>query len=194
MNRDNHYEAAFEAYLRSRGIAVMPIDEAHRSELDDTIVKSPDFIVVGPEDARLVVDVKGRKFPGGPSERPRRTWENWSTRDDIDGLGRWAARFGPSFRGVLAFVYHVLPSVALPDGTPDAFTFRERQYLIRGVSARDYARHMRLRSSRWQTVHLATATFRELVQPFSHFLTPRVPPLEWNEPACLAPDDVSSLA
>ena len=176
MNRDNHYEAAFEAFLRGRGIAVMPIDEAQRSYLDETEVKSPDFIVVGPDDARLVVDVKGRKFPGGPIGKRRKTWENWSTREDIDGLERWADRFGPGFRGVLAFVYHVLPCVALPSDTPDAFTFRERHYLMRGISALDYAQHMRRRSPRWRTVHLATDTFRELVRPFSAFLaaTPQV--------------------
>ena len=170
MNRDNHYEAAFEALLRGRGVAVVPVDEARRNCLDADDVKSPDFIVVGPDDARLVVDVKGRKFPGGPAGRPRRTWENWSTRDDVDGLGRWAARFGDGFRGVLAFVYHVLPCVALPAGTPDVFAFRDHLYLMRGVAAADYARHMRRRSPRWDTVHLSTDTFRRLVRPFSHFL------------------------
>src|SRR5439155_1646923 len=48
MRRDNHYEAAFEWYLRDRGIAVVPIDEARRSYLDADEIKSPDFIVVGP--------------------------------------------------------------------------------------------------------------------------------------------------
>ena len=58
MNRDNHYEAAFEAFLRGRGVAVVPIDEARRSYLDADEVKSPDFIVVGPHDARLVVETR----------------------------------------------------------------------------------------------------------------------------------------
>ena len=119
MNRDNHYEAAFEAYLRRHGVAVVPVVEARRSYLDAAEVKSPDFLVVGPDDARLVVDVKGRKFPGGPAGSPRKMWENWSTREDIDGLSRWSDRLGDGFRGVLAFVYEVLPTVALPAGTPE---------------------------------------------------------------------------
>jgi hypothetical protein len=170
MNRDNHYEAAFEAFLRTRGVAVVAVDEARRSYLDDADVKSPDFLVVGPHDARLVVDVKGRKFPGGPSDKPRRVWENWSTRDDIDGLERWAARFGSDFRAVLAFVYHVLPAVCLPADTPDVFEFRDRLYLMRGVAVATYRAAMRSRSPRWRTVHLPTAAFRRVVRPFSHFL------------------------
>jgi len=132
MNRDNHYEAAFEAFLRTLGVAVVAVDEARRSYLDEESIKSPDFLVVGPHDARLVVDVKGRKFPGGTAEHPRMVWQNWSTRDDISGLERWASRFGPGFRGVLAFVYHILPCVELPEATPDLFAFRERVYLMRG--------------------------------------------------------------
>ena len=171
MNRDNHYEAAFEAFLRGRGVAVVPIDEARRSYLDETEVKSPDFIVVGPHDAKLVVDVKGRKFPGGPAEKPRKVWQNWSTRGDIDGLARWADRFGNGFRGVLAFVYEILPCVLMPADTPDLFAFRDRVYLMRGICAADYAEHMQQRSPRWNTVHLPVGEFRRLVRPFSDFLT-----------------------
>lgn len=171
MNRDNHYEAAFEAYLRERGAAVIAVDEARRSYLDDESIKSPDFLVVGLRDGRLVVDVKGRKFPGGSDEHPRKVWQNWCEREDVDALERWAARFGPGFRGVLAFVYHILPCVELPDTTPDLFAFRDRVYLVRGVAVEVYRASMRQRSPRWGTVHLPTADFRAAVKPFSHFLT-----------------------
>ncbi|MCE9562529.1 MAG: HYExAFE family protein [Planctomycetes bacterium] len=173
MNRDNHYEAAFDAFLRARGVAVVAVDEARRSYIDETSIKSPDFLVVGEHDARLVVDVKGRKFPGGTSEHPRMVWQNWSTREDIDGLDFWTNRFGPSFRGVLAFVYQILPCVELPEATPDLFEFRDRVYLMRGVCVRQYRTTMRQRSPRWGTVHLPTADFRKAVKPFSHFLGPR---------------------
>ncbi len=171
MNRDNHYEVAFEAFLRTLGVAVVAVDEARRSYLDEDSIKSPDFLVVSSDEARLVVDVKGRRFPGGTEEHPRLVWQNWSTRDDIDSLDRWAARFGPGFRGVLAFVYHILPCVALPETTPDLFTFRDRIYLVRGVSVVEYRSAMRARSPRWGTVHLPTADFRKVVKPFSSFLT-----------------------
>jgi len=128
--------------------------------------------VVGAPDARLVVDVKGRKFPGGTSEHPRMVWQNWSTREDIDGLDRWTARFGPGFRGVLAFVYQIQPRVELPEATPDLFPFRDHVYLMRGVGVTQYRTAMRQRSPRWGTVHLPTADFRKAVKPFSHFLKP----------------------
>lgn len=174
MKSDNHYETAFEAYLRRLGVAVVPVVESRRSYLDAAEVKSPDFLVVGEDDARLVVDVKGRKFPGGPAGSPRKMWENWSTREDIDGLARWAVRLGDGFRGVLAFVYEVLPTVALPADTPDLFAHRDRLYLARGVGVDDYRDHMTTRSPRWGTVHLPADAFRRLVKPFSWFLDRRV--------------------
>jgi hypothetical protein len=180
MNRDNHYEAAFEAFLRDRGVGFVAVDEAKRTLLGDDAVKSLDFIVVGPDDAKLVVDVKGRKFPGGPPGKPRKVWENWSTLDDVDGLARWAERFGPGFRGVLAFVYHILPSVELPADTPDLFPFRDRLYLIRAVDVADYRDLMGGRSRRWGTVHLSAAAFRRVVRPFSHFLVNPTAPVEFK--------------
>ncbi len=170
MNRTNHYEVAFEAYLRERGVATLPIVEARRSYLDESQVKSPDFLVMGADQTSFVVDVKGRVFPGR-GRRSHKVWENWSPRADVDGLYRWAARFGPGFRGVLAFVYHVLPEVELLPGTPDLFEFRDRLYLMRGVTVTDYRSVMRPRSPRWGTVHLTKEAFRGVVKPFSHFLS-----------------------
>ena len=45
------------------------VDETRRACLGDVSVKNLDFIVYGQAGARLVVDVKGRRFPGGPPER-----------------------------------------------------------------------------------------------------------------------------
>jgi len=172
MKTDNHYEVAFEAYLRDRGVATLPVVEARRSYLDADSVKSPDFVIVSQTDARLVVDVKGRKF-GGTAENPRRIWQNWCERDDVASLERWSAHFGPGFRGVLAFVYLVAPEIALAPFTPDLFVHREARYLLRGVEVGDYRATMRRRSPRWSTVHLATSDFRHIVKPFSWFLGPR---------------------
>ncbi len=170
MDRSNHYEAAFEAFLRDRGVGFVAVDEAHRSTLGEGPVKSVDFIIV--DSAKLVVDVKGRRFPGGTAENPRKVWQNWSTEDDIDGLARWAAHFGPGFRGVLAFVYHLAPPFDVRPGTPDAFAFRGTTYLMRAVDVAAYRAAMRPRSRRWNTVHLSTGDFQRLVRPFSAFLTP----------------------
>ena len=94
MDRTNHYETAFEAYLQWHGLGYIAVDETRRALFGDTPVKSLDFVVFGDNSSRLVVDVKGRRFPGGKKDQPRLVWESWSTRADIDGLERWAGRFG----------------------------------------------------------------------------------------------------
>ncbi|HEY1189707.1 MAG TPA: HYExAFE family protein [Gemmata sp.] len=173
MKSDNHYEVAFDAFLRKQGCGVVPVVEARRNYLDASEVKSPDFIVVGPGEAKLVVDVKGRKFPGAAKGgKPRNVWHNWCERDDVEGLSRWSDRLGDGFRGVLAFVYDLALQIELPACTPDVFVFRGRVYLMRGVPVREYHKHMRTRSPRWRTVHLPSDDFRNLVKPITHFLAP----------------------
>jgi hypothetical protein len=147
--------------------------------LGETPVKSLDFIVFGERGARLLVDVKGRRFPCG-REGKRRVWECWSTREDLDGLERWAELSGPGYRGVLVFTYHVLPGVELPEDTEDLWTWRGRRYLLRAVAADDYRRHMRVRSPRWGTVTLPRAVFRTLVRPIHHFTGAAPSSLEWD--------------
>ncbi len=169
MDRSNHYERAFEAYLQEQGLCYVAVDETRRPWLGDSPVKSLDFIVFGAGGARLVVDVKGRRFPAGPAGRQRRVWESWSTRDDVEGLGRWAALSGPGYRGLLVFAYHLLPEVALPEETEDVWVFSGRRYLLRGVDAEDYEKSMRVRSPSWGTVALPRAAFRALVRPLHHF-------------------------
>jgi hypothetical protein len=168
MDRSNHYEAAFEAYLQWHRLGYIAVDESRRSQLGDTPVKSLDFLIFGPQGARLVVDIKGRRFPSGGA-KPRHVWECWSTQDDVDGLERWSALSGPGWQGLLAFAYHVLPAIELPNDVEDLWTWRGKRYLLRAVDVADYRRHMGVRSPRWGTVSLPRAVFRELVKPLYHF-------------------------
>ena len=79
-NRDNHYEAAFEEYLREQRVPYVAVDEAKRSRWAEGSIKSLDFIVSPPGGASWLVDVKGRRFPSGEQKQ---YWKNWSTRDDL---------------------------------------------------------------------------------------------------------------
>jgi hypothetical protein len=169
MDRSNHYEAAFEAYLQWHRLCYVGVDETRRAWLGDTRVKNLDFIVHGESGARLLVDVKGRSFPSGSPGRQRRIWECWSTREDVDGLERWADLFGPGYQAVLVFAYYLLPSVTLADDTDDLWTWRGKRYLLRAIGVADYRRHMRVRSPKWGTVGLPGPVFRELVRPFHSF-------------------------
>ncbi len=170
MDANNHYESAFRAYLQERGFGFVAIDEARRTQLGDGPVKSLDFIVHGECGSRLLVDVKGRRFPTGGEGRRRHVWESWSTEDDVRGLERWEEAFGAGYTGLFVFVYQLLPDVNLPPDTDDLHEWHGRRYLIRAVAVADYRRAMRVRSPKWGTVHLPLAAFRELVRPFRFFV------------------------
>jgi hypothetical protein len=137
--------------------------------LGEAPVKSLDVIVFGDNGSRLVVDVKGRRFPAGRAGKQRRVWECWSTQEDIDGLRRWVDLWGAGYQGLLVFCYHILHGVELSTETEDLWTWRGRRYLLRAVEVNDYQRHMRVRSPKWGTVTLPRAAYRELVQPFYHY-------------------------
>jgi hypothetical protein len=169
MDRSNHYEAAFEGYLQEHRLCYVAVDETRRAWLGEARVKNLDFIVHGEAGARLLVDVKGRRFPAGTRGRRRRVWECWSTREDVDGLLRWEALFGGGFRGLFVFAYHILPGVTFAEDVPDLWEWHGRRYLLRAVTAADYREVMRPRSPRWGTVSLPGSAFRELARPFHHF-------------------------
>lgn len=178
MDRSNHYEAAFEAYLQWQGLCYIAVDETHRAQLGDSPVKSLDFMVFGATGSRLVVDIKGRRFPAGTPSRPRRVWECWSTRADIDGLSRWAEVSGVDYQGLLVFAYALHSSVQLSPTTEDLWTWRGKRYLFRAVSVEDYREHMVQRSPRWETVTLPRTVYRSLVRPLRHFTHREVPLFE----------------
>src|SRR3954452_21755746 len=99
-NRANHYEAAFEAYIRARRVPCVAVDEAKRAISGEEGVKNPDFLLYPGKGPNLVVEVKGKR---GKTAIGRRAWENWVTVDDLSGLDRWQAMFGPGFRALLCF-------------------------------------------------------------------------------------------
>src|SRR5688572_30122749 len=99
-DRSNHYEAAFEGFLRALKVPTLSIDETRRTFAAGETVKSLDFIVMRPRSGALLIDVKGRSLKGA-----KPTLENWVRQEDVEGLRRWRLQFGPGAVGVLAFVY-----------------------------------------------------------------------------------------
>lgn len=169
MDRNNPYEAAFENYLQQRGLCYVAIDETRRALLGETPIKNLDFIVLGANGGRLLLDIKGRRFPGGTASKPRYVWENWATHEDLDGLQNWRAVFGPNYLAMLVFLYRIGPNVELPADCADLWTFRDQQFLLRAVAVDDYLQNSRVRSPKWGTVALPTETFRKLARPFRYF-------------------------
>jgi hypothetical protein len=166
-NRDNHYEAAFEQYLRSRGVPYVAVDEAKRSLLGGASIKSLDFIVSSPAGTSWLVDVKGRRFPSGDEQK--QYWKNWSTRDDLASLAQWERLFGASFGGMFVFAYNIVGDRA-PLARDQLFEFRGGLYAFVGVRLADYAMWARPISPRWDTLAMPTAKFRELAAPLDWLL------------------------
>ena len=167
-NRNVHYEAAFEDYLRSRGVPYIAVDETKKAIFGSVSLKSFDFVVYSSDGPNLLVDVKGRKFPDtvpGPG-RCGKAWENWVTRDDIDGLIEWQGVFGKGFQATLSFVYWLQGP---PNRAPfqDMHLYRGKHYAFMAIPLDDYLSIARPRSRKWQTLAVPSADFSRWAKEFA---------------------------
>lgn len=166
--RDNHYESAFEEYLRERRIAYVAVDEQRRSLVEsDTTLKNLDFIVSPSDSVSLPLDVKGRRFPSG--ERHKQYWRNWSTWDDLHSLARWQDKLAPGSCALLVFAFHVVGARS-PVPAARLFAFRDRWYAFLAVRVADYIQFARPLSARWQTVAMPAPLFRQAAFSFDEIL------------------------
>jgi hypothetical protein len=180
MHRDNHYEVAFEAFLRARRVAYIAVDEARRSLVADGSLKSLDFIVSPAGCENWLVDVKGRRFPSG--DEHQQYWKNWSTRDDLRSLAAWQTHFGDGFSPLLMFAYHLVGDRS-PLPREQLFEFRGAHYGFLGVRLADYVPHARPLSDSWDTVAMPAAQFRRLARPIETLLA--IPPAEFAAPVAV---------
>jgi hypothetical protein len=160
--RDNHYEAAFEAYLRRLRAPYVAVDETRRTLAGERSLKNLDFIVSPPgAEGSWLVDVKGRRFPSG---RQKRYWKNWSTRDELRSLASWEELFGKSFTSALVFAYNVVGDLA-PLPTDKLFEFRGGLYAFLAVRLDHYTSWAHQISPKWDTVAMPAREFRALAMP-----------------------------
>jgi hypothetical protein len=165
--RDNHYEAAFEAYLQDRRVAYVAVDEQRRSRIAAGSLKNVDFLVSPADGATLLVDVKGRRFPSG--NHRKQYWRNWTTWDDLRSLARWQDQLGPASIALFGFVYHVIGERS-PVAPQQLFEFRGGRYAMLAVRAVDYIRFAKPLSAKWQTVSRPAALVRQAAAPFDDLL------------------------
>ncbi|MFO0838929.1 MAG: HYExAFE family protein [Phycisphaerae bacterium] len=167
MKGHNHYEQAFEHFLRARQIPYVAVDEAKRAVFRDARLKSFDFIVYSRQETSWLVDLKGRRWAarrGGA----RPAWENWVTQADIDGLRQWEHVFGAGFRGLLVFGYWLEETAKPPPEL--VHSFREASYVFTAVPLDEYAQAARERSPKWGTVSMPVAEFARFVRPIADWL------------------------
>ena len=178
MDRRNHYEIAFEAFLRDLRLPYVAVDESKKALFSGSKLKSFDFVVYSKSGPNLLVDVKGRKATGEAGGGGRASLQTWASRQDVDDLSQWERIFGEGFKALFGFVFEVDPVLAPP---PGHFIFRqgdpalpatvhERHYLMLGVDLCDYRNHMSRRSVRWDTVAMPSAEFRQLARPMRDWL------------------------
>ncbi len=159
--RDNHYETAFAAFLRCRGIPYVSVDETRRSLAGQRSLKNLDFIVSPPPQRRSwLVDVKGRRFPTGQSQY----WRNWVTAEELSSLSGWEALFGERFTALLVFAYEVVGELA-PLPVEQLFAHGGAIYGFVGVRLDHYVSWSRQLSQRWNTVTVSIPKFRALARP-----------------------------
>jgi hypothetical protein len=166
MNRDNHYEAAFEEYLRARQVPYVAVDEGRRSLMADTSLKSLDFIVSSSSGNSWLVDVKGRRFPSGEQKQ---YWKNWSTRDDLTSLSRWETLFGDRFAAIFVFAYNIHGDRS-PLPREKLFEHQGALYGFLAIRLEYYAVYARQISPRWDTVAMSVEQFRRFAQPIDDLL------------------------
>jgi hypothetical protein len=118
---------------------------------------------------RWLIDVKGRRFPSG-AERDGRRWECWASTEDVECLQAWETAFGTGFRSLFVFAYDIVEERYLSQH-PAFWTFRGRNYAFYGVWADEYAREMRRRSPKWETVCLPASEYARLRTPLSDLIS-----------------------
>lgn len=169
--RSNHYEAAFEAYIRDQFVPCVAVDECRRPVSDEGSLKNPDFLIYPKMAKNLVVEVKGKL---GKDTFGRRPWENWVTTDDLEGLVRWQQMFGPGFVAALVFVYaEDAPEYPLPESSGGGYCYRGLVYRFWAVALDDYVAHLRSRGMAWKAVAMARDAFRARVRPLTEWLPMR---------------------
>ena len=163
-DRTVHYEAAFEAFLRSRGIPYVAVDEATKALFANAKLKSFDFVVYSKTGPNLLIDVKGRQCR---DRATRKGFETWATERDIEDLMQWEQVFGDGYKAVLTFIYWIDEPLT-PE--PGMYCHKGWWYLLMGVDLAEYRNHMRRRSAKWETVCLPAEDFRSLARPIESWL------------------------
>jgi len=161
LGAPNHFENAFESWLRESRLAFVPVDQAKRAHFSRSHIKSFDFLIYPRPLGRdtIIAEVKGRRFEGVSLEKLT-SLPCWVTMEDIRGLIKWEEIFGSSYKAYFIFAYEIVQ----PDVDLDRFSdyhFQDRRYFWLCLTAEDYLKAMRSRSAKWQTVTLAAADFRK---------------------------------
>ena len=155
----NHYERAFENWLRDNHIQYVAVDEQKRATFARSKIKTFDFVLYPPSGQIIIAEVKGRLFKG-TSLAKLTGLECWVTVEDVDGLAKWQQVFGPGHEAVFVFAYRI-ENIDVDFNGKEVFDFYANRYVFFCIKMEDYRRFMKRRSPKWQTVTLSADRFRQ---------------------------------
>jgi len=166
--KSEHYERAFEDFLRRRQLPYIVVNQLRRPVVARRRIKNFDFIVRARSGQHYMIDIKGRQFPQKRGQQAA-LWENWITAKDVEGLALWQGYFGYGFTGLIAVTYCVKDRQYLRLFR-DLHRFKGRTYGLVAMLFDDYRAHCRMRSPRWGAYYIPGKTFSQLARPVSTFL------------------------
>lgn len=161
----NRYELAFERFLRSRRRPFLSNRQERRFLLPNgSTLKNFDYIVSSAAGENWIVDVKGRRFPGGA--RSTKYWKNWTTRDDLAGLLRWENILsvnGDQYIDRSAFVFaYWAPGPKFPAPKNKLFVDKGATYAFFVVPVKTFLAEAKFISPKWGTFEIPAKRFREV--------------------------------
>ncbi|MBQ3821918.1 MAG: HYExAFE family protein, partial [Thermoguttaceae bacterium] len=182
----NRYETVFERYLRAIKRPFLSNRQERRFDLDNgATLKNFDYLVSDADGVNWIVDVKGRRFPGGLHST--KYWKNWTTEDDLRGLLRWEqilSAGGDEYRDRGAFVFaYLVTGERAPVPEEKIFVDRSERYAFLVVPLKTYIAEAKYISPKWQTYEIPAKRFQELAVPADLFFTAK------RDPNPLAPEN-----
>jgi hypothetical protein len=154
----NHYEKAFESWLKDNGIQYLAVDQQKRAAFSRSKIKSFDFLFYAPDSNAYIAEIKGRKFTS-KTFAAFGSLPNWITVDDVKGLESWVEIFGKKYQGLFIFVYN-LENIDVDADGREIFEYRDGRYVFMAVTLDDYQRGKTVRSKKWKTIHLSAEYYK----------------------------------
>jgi len=172
-SKANHYELAFEDYLRGRGLTYIATSEERRALTvggpdDPRKIKTPDFIVTTSRRENAVIDVKGKQLPYVDRKTPN-AWENWLKGEDLEALAFWEDSFGRNFISLIVFAYWIREQ-KYSKFFDYIHKFGGRKYGLLALSRAEYEKYSKLRSVRWNTFSIPIRIFRRIARPITDYI------------------------
>ena len=157
----NHYEKAFESWLKDNGVQYLLVDQQKRTAFSRSKIKSFDFLFYTPDSRAYIAEVKGRKF-SGKTFTAFGSLPNWVTSDDIRGLENWVEIFGGRYQGLFVFAYE-LENIDVDTDGREIYEYLGGRYVFVAIRLRDYKQGAARRSEKWQTVHLSAEFYKNCI-------------------------------